>query len=324
MQAVRSRFTDSDKTTGVLLVIGSCISLQIGAAFAVQLFPQLGAWGVTTLRLGVAALVICALTRPRFWAWDLPQWIAVALLGASFAFMNGAFYHAIELLPLGLAVSVEFIGPLVLAAVLSRRLIDGLWIGLATIGMALIGVEKAFGAEHISTLGLAFALVAGFFWACYILASSRVGRLIDGAGGPAPPAQQCLLYSAQPGTRHRGYRRLAVTLPRHRGSALDGNSTADGSLHGHHHHLTPSAGSGRTRSRHQHYRSGRRTLAQLPQELHQLVSAQGGRWVRPGADQVGRCVLGEGHVGAHQNKVARMAATQHGGISQTPDVLKDL
>ncbi|WP_237196187.1 EamA family transporter [Rothia nasimurium] len=183
MQAVRSRFTGSDKTTGVLLVIGSCISLQIGAAFAVQLFPQLGAWGVTTLRLGVAALVICALTRPRFWAWDLPQWIAVALLGASFAFMNGAFYHAIELLPLGLAVSVEFIGPLVLAAVLSHRLIDGLWIGLATIGMALIGVEKASGAEHISTQGLAFALVAGFFWACYILASSRVGRLIDGAGG---------------------------------------------------------------------------------------------------------------------------------------------
>ena len=179
MQAVRSRFTGSDKTTGVLLVIGSCISLQIGAAFAVQLFPQLGAWGVTNLRLGVAALVICALTRPRFWAWNLPQWIAVALLGTSFAFMNGAFYHAIELLPLGLAVSVEFIGPLVL----SRRLIDGLWIGLATIGMALIGVEKAFGAEHISTLGLAFALVAGFFWACYILASSRVGRLIDGAGG---------------------------------------------------------------------------------------------------------------------------------------------
>ncbi|HJD51250.1 MAG TPA: EamA family transporter [Candidatus Rothia avistercoris] len=183
VQAVRSRFTGSDKTTGVLLVIGSCISLQIGAAFAVQLFPQLGAWGVTNLRLGVAALVICALTRPRFWAWNLPQWIAVALLGTSFAFMNGAFYHAIELLPLGLAVSVEFIGPLVLAAVLSRRLIDGLWIGLATIGMALIGVEKAFGAEHISTLGLAFALVAGFFWACYILASSRVGRLIDGAGG---------------------------------------------------------------------------------------------------------------------------------------------
>ncbi|WP_237210564.1 EamA family transporter [Rothia nasimurium] len=183
MQAVRSRFTGSDKTTGVLLVIGSCISLQIGAAFAVQLFPQLGAWGVTTLRLGVAALVICALTRPRFWAWDLPQWIAVALLGASFAFMNGAFYHAIELLPLGLAVSVEFIGPLVLAAVLPHRLIDGLWIGLATIGMALIGVEKASGAEHISTQGLVFALVAGFFWACYILASSRVGRLIDGAGG---------------------------------------------------------------------------------------------------------------------------------------------
>ncbi|WP_237224999.1 EamA family transporter [Rothia nasisuis] len=183
MQAVRSRLAGSDKTTGVLLVIGSCISLQVGAAFAVQLFPQLGAWGVTTLRLGVAALVICTLTRPLFWRWTPAQWVAVILLGAAFAGMNGAFYHAIELLPLGLAVSVEFIGPLVLAAVLSRRPIDALWIGLATIGMALIGAEKAFGVEHISTLGLVFALVAAFFWACYILASSRVGRLFDGAGG---------------------------------------------------------------------------------------------------------------------------------------------
>ncbi|SLE79726.1 membrane permease [Mycobacteroides abscessus subsp. bolletii] len=180
---IRFRLTGSYTTTGVLLVLGSCISLQVGAAFAVQLFPQLGAWGVTTLRLGVAALVICALTRPAFWRWTPAQWVAVALLGVSFACMNGAFYHAIELLPLGLAVSVEFIGPLVLAAVLSRRPIDALWVGLATMGMALIGAEKAFGAEHISTLGLIFALIAGFFWACYILASSRVGRLIDGAGG---------------------------------------------------------------------------------------------------------------------------------------------
>lgn len=197
--------------------------------------------------------------------------------------MNGAFYHPIELLPLGLAVSVEFIGPLVLAAVLSRRPIDALWIGLAT-----------------------------------------VGRLIDGAGGPAPPAQQRLLYSAQPGTRHRGYRRLAVALPRHRGPALDGNSTADGSLHGHHHHLPPQAGSGRARSCHQHYCSGRRALAQFPQEFHQLVGSQGGRRVRPGTNQAGDGVLGERHVRAHQNEVARVASAQHGGVGQAPDVLKDL
>lgn len=173
MQAVRSRLAGSDKTTGVLLVIGSCVSLQVGAAFAVQLFPQLGAWGVTTLRLGVAALVICALTRPLFWRWTPAQWVAVILLGAAFAGMNGAFYHAIELLPLGLAVSVEFIGPLVLAAVLSRRPIDALWIGLATIGMALIGAAQAFADPGVLALAVGTGLLASVVPYTFELAALR-------------------------------------------------------------------------------------------------------------------------------------------------------
>ncbi len=180
---IQSRLTGPHPASGLLLVLGSCICLQVGAAFAMQLFPQLGAWGVTTLRLGLAALVICLLARPAFWRWNASQWLAVLLLGASFAFMNGFFYHAIELLPLGLAVAVEFVGPLLLAALLSRQRIDALWIALAAAGMTLIGIEKAFWAQDISSLGLVFSLAAGFFWACYILASSRLGQLFDGAGG---------------------------------------------------------------------------------------------------------------------------------------------
>ncbi|MDY3049144.1 MAG: EamA family transporter [Rothia sp. (in: high G+C Gram-positive bacteria)] len=173
----------SQKTTGVLLVLASCISLQLGAAFAVQLFPQLGAWGVTSLRLAVAALLICAISRPHFWTWNPQQWKSVFLLGLCFAGMNAAFYHSIELIPLGLAVAVEFLGPLLLAALLSRRRLDALWIGLASLGMALIGLEKFAGAENISSLGLFFALIAALFWALYILASAQLGKLIEGAGG---------------------------------------------------------------------------------------------------------------------------------------------
>lgn len=193
--------------------------------------------------------------------------------------MNGAFYHAIELLSLGLAVAVEFVGPLVLAAVLSRQRIDALWITLAATGMALIRIEKAFGAEHISPLGLIFALIAAFFWACYILANARVAQLLDGAGGLGTALVVATL----------------ITLP--------------------------FGGSGAVQA---FANPGVLALAQFPQELHQFIGAQGGRRVRPGTHQVGRGVLGEGHMGAHQNKVARMAAAQHGGISQTPDVLKDL
>lgn len=184
MQALKNQ--PSSQTSGVLLVLGSCISLQVGAALAIQLFPQIGVWGVTTLRLALAGLILCALTRPQPWRWNQQQWVSVLLLGLAFAGMNGAFYQSLALLPLGLAVAVEFIGPLALAALLSRRLLDALWIGLAALGMGLIGLEKASGSADISSLGLVFALIAGFFWACYILASSHVGKLLPGTEGLGP------------------------------------------------------------------------------------------------------------------------------------------
>ena len=147
--------------TGVLLVIGSCLSLQFGAALADGLFPHLGPWGVTTLRLGLAALFLLAVARPAAWGWSRQAWTGVVLLGASLGAMNGFFFASIERLPLAVAVSFEFIGPLVLAAVLSRSARDMLWVGIAAAGMVLLGLESALGAESLDPVGIAFALVAG-------------------------------------------------------------------------------------------------------------------------------------------------------------------
>ncbi|MDI3331225.1 MAG: EamA family transporter [Micrococcus sp.] len=171
--------------TGVALVIGACVSLQFGAAVAVQLFPVLGSWGVTALRLGLAAVVLLAIVRPRVRAWTRAQWLAVVLFGISMGAMNGTFYAAIERIPLGVAVSIEFLGPLVLAAVLARRWLDGLWVGVALAGMALLAVDSATGSEALDPLGVVLALVAGAFWTAYILTSKRVGALVPGGGGLA-------------------------------------------------------------------------------------------------------------------------------------------
>lgn len=170
---------------GVALVIGACVSLQFGAAVAVQLFPHLGSWGVTTLRLGMAAVLLLAIVRPRVRSWTRAQWKAVTLFGAAMGAMNGSFYASIERLPLGVAVSIEFLGPLVLAAILARRLLDGLWVAVALAGMALLAVDSAAGDEALDPVGVALALIAGAFWMAYILTSKKVGALVPGSGGLA-------------------------------------------------------------------------------------------------------------------------------------------
>ena len=171
--------------TGVALVIGSCLSLPFGAAVAAQLFPVLGPWGVTSLRVAIAALLLLVIVRPRFRHWDRRQWTAAVLFGLSLAAMNGFFYAAIDRIPLGPAVAIEFLGPLVLAAVLTRRLGDAVWVAVAVIGMGLLFVDGVVGAEPLDPLGVVFILVAAGFWAMYIRTSARVGALIPGSGGLA-------------------------------------------------------------------------------------------------------------------------------------------
>lgn len=170
---------------GVALVIGSCLSLPFGAAVAAQLFPVLGPWGVTSMRVAIAALLLVVIVRPRPRRWTRSQWTAAVLFGFSLAAMNAFFYAAIDRIPLGPAVAIEFLGPLVLAAILTRRLADAAWVGVALVGMALLAVDGLVGAEPLDPLGVLFVLVAAGFWIMYIRMSARVGAVIPGSGGLA-------------------------------------------------------------------------------------------------------------------------------------------
>lgn len=175
----------SSTTPAIGMILLSCISLQFGAALAVQLFGPVGSWGVTALRLGIAAVVMLVIVRPRVLSWSRAQWQAVLLFGLSVGAMNGTFYAALSRIPMGTAVSLEFLGPLVLSALLSRRRTDLACVALALVGVSLFGLESLSGTADLDPLGVALALLAGVFWGSYVLTSARVGRLVPGHGGLA-------------------------------------------------------------------------------------------------------------------------------------------
>jgi inner membrane transporter RhtA len=163
-----------------VLVLLAIASVQVGSAIARTLFDDLGASGVTLLRLGIAAVILGLLTRPRVRGWSAAAWRAAALLGVVMAGMNLLFYLSLRTLPLGTAVTVEFLGPLLLAVVQTRRLIDLLWAALAAAGVLLLGLD---GGGSASFSGLALAFLAGLCWAGYIVLSARLGGLVPGTGG---------------------------------------------------------------------------------------------------------------------------------------------
>lgn len=167
----------------VFMVLGSCASLQVGGALATRLFPVTGSAGATFLRLGLAAAVLLAVARPVVRAWRRDQWRAVLVLGVTLAGMNGFFYAAIARIPLGIAVTIEFLGPLTLAAVLSRRARDFIWVVLAASGVVTLGWTGDAG--KLDPLGVVFVLIAAVFWALYIQASARAGAAVAGQGGLA-------------------------------------------------------------------------------------------------------------------------------------------
>ena len=163
-------------------MLGAIVSVQTGSAIARTLFDDLGAAGVTLLRLALSAALLLLVLRPRVRTWTTRQWQAAALLGAAMAGMNLVFYLSLRTVPLGVAVTVEFVGPLLLALAQTRRLLDLMWALLAASGVVLLGVDSTSG---IPVSGLALALVAGLFWAGYILASARVGQALPGLDGLA-------------------------------------------------------------------------------------------------------------------------------------------
>ena len=164
------------------MVLTAIVSVQVGSSIAKTVFDELGAAGVTLLRLALAAAVLFAVIRPRLRGWNRDSWTAALLLGAAMAGMNLVFYLSLRTVPLGVAVTVEFLGPLLLAVVQTRRALDLVWAALAAGGVALLGLDTS-GDVPIS--GLLLAFVAGLFWAAYILASARLGQVLPGTGGLA-------------------------------------------------------------------------------------------------------------------------------------------
>jgi inner membrane transporter RhtA len=177
------------------LVLFGMGTVQIGAALAKGLFAALGPTGVVFLRVGFAALVLLALWRPRrgrLWhrATDdasaaRGDALAVVAFGLVLAFMNLAFYSSIARIPLGVAVTIEFVGPLGVAVAGSRRPLDLVWAALAAGGILLLAPFAAGDALGLDSVGVALAVLAGGFWAAYILLSARVGRVAPGGGGLA-------------------------------------------------------------------------------------------------------------------------------------------
>jgi inner membrane transporter RhtA len=164
------------------LVVLGMLSVQIGAAFAKSLFPVVGSSGTVFLRLAFAALILMIAWRPRVRGHRGRDYLLVLLFGLVFAVMNTSFYASLDRLPLGVAVTVEFVGPLGVAVFGSRRLLDLLWAVLAAGGLVLL---TPLSGVKIDPLGLALALVAGLCWASYILISVRVGRSFPGGNGLA-------------------------------------------------------------------------------------------------------------------------------------------
>ena len=172
----------SDEARGVALVVAAVSSLQFGAGYAVTLFDELGPAGAAFLRLAIAAVLLVALWRPRVRGHPAADLRLAAAFGVTLGAMNTCIYEAMDRIPLGIAVTIEFWGPLAVAVAASRRPLDLLWVALAAGGILLLADP---GGGSLDATGIAFAVAAGGLWAAYIVLSARTGRLFPGGSGLA-------------------------------------------------------------------------------------------------------------------------------------------
>jgi inner membrane transporter RhtA len=179
------------------MVVGSISSVQCGAALATTIFDRVGPAGAVFLRAFFAALILLAVARRDVFRLHRAELRDVALFGLTLAAMNFCFYEAIDRLPLGIAVTFEFTGPLAVAVFGSRRRRDLAWAGLAALGIVLLSGD--FGGGSIDLFGAALALTAGALWGCYILLSARIGGRSEGLGGLAAAMAISALVLALPG-----------------------------------------------------------------------------------------------------------------------------
>lgn len=168
----------------VLLVLGGVVSVQVGASVAKGLFPALGPAGTVLLRIATGAVILLALTRPTLRGLPRAHLRLAVAFGLVLATMNLAFYLSLARIPLGVAVTIEFIGPLGLAVAGSRRLRDGAWAALAAGGVLLLtDGGAALASGDLDPVGVLLALVAGGCWAGYIVLSQRTGAVLPGTIG---------------------------------------------------------------------------------------------------------------------------------------------
>lgn len=165
----------------VWLVLAGIISVQVGAAIAKDLFHLVPPTAMVWLRLVTSAVMFAAIARPRLGGRSASDWRVALGFGVSLMTMNWAIYQSFARIPLGIAVTIEFLGPLTVAVVGSRRARDLVWVGLAGVGVALLGIEPG----ELTVAGVLFALLAGAAWAAYILLSASTGRRWPGISGLA-------------------------------------------------------------------------------------------------------------------------------------------
>lgn len=190
-------------------VLLGVLSVQGGAAIAKSLFPALGVFGTVGLRIVLSALMLAAVFRPRVARFTAEQWRAVIPYGVVLGVMNVSFYLAISRIPLGLGVTLEFLGPLGVAVAGSRRALDLLWVVLAAAGIALIAPWRAGGVDP---LGVVFALVAAALWAAYILLGARVSRAMPGGVAVAVGMAIATLFVLPVSVASGGLARLSPPL----------------------------------------------------------------------------------------------------------------
>ncbi len=171
----------TSRLSPVWLVLIGILSVQFGAGIAKSLFDEVPPTVIVWLRLATSAVVLTLVARPLLRRRTRHDWLVVAGLGASLGIMNWAIYQSFARIPLGVAVTIEFIGPLTLATLGSRRARDFTWVVLAAAGVALLGFEGG----DLTWPGVLFALLAGAAWAAYILLSAETGRRWPGLDGLA-------------------------------------------------------------------------------------------------------------------------------------------
>jgi inner membrane transporter RhtA len=167
----------------VWLVLGGIVSVQVGAALSKELFDRVDPTTMVWLRLGFSAVILLALARPRLRGRSAADWRVMVAFGLCLAAMNWSIYQSFARIPLGVAVTIELLGPLTLSLAQSRRAVDLVWVLLAATGVVLLGLRSE--SDEVTAAGVAFALLAAAAWASYILLSAETGRRWPGFSGLA-------------------------------------------------------------------------------------------------------------------------------------------